>query len=217
MFSDDPTETLHRRVLDWMRTAIITGYFEAGSRIKQTDVAKLLGVSPTPVREAMRDLHAEALLTLSAQKSGIVRTIDVNDVEEIRTMTRLLEPQLAALAAERITADELVVAKRMQAEMEATDDEEVFFAQNRRFHAFLYGSARSPRLGGVMRSLHDSFPDYMSFSYSRIDNRRRDALEEHRVLLRALEERDPEAASAVMRIHWEPVLDELEKAVSGTR
>ncbi len=65
-----------------------------------------------------------------------------------------------------------------------------------------------------MRNLHDSTPDYISFSYTRLEHRRQDALEEHRALIRALEARDVASAAEVMRTHWEPVLDELEKATA---
>jgi DNA-binding GntR family transcriptional regulator len=210
--STDVSQTVHERVLEWLRDAIHTGRLAPGSKIVQTDIAETLGVSPTPVREAMRDLHAEGLLTLVPRRGAVVRSVDREEVEEIRMMCELLEPALARLTALHITDEEIAEAWRLQSEMERADDEQ-FLRLNRRFHYFLYECARSPRLAAVLRGLHDSTPSYLPFAFSRLSGRREEGLAEHIHFLHACTRRDADEAARLMAEHWRPVFDEIERSV----
>ena len=213
--SIDVSQTVHERVLAWLRDAIQTGRLEPGSKIVQTEIADTLGVSPTPVREAMRDLHAEGLLTLVPRRGAIVRSVDPAEVQEIRMLCELLEPALARLTAVNITDDELAEAWRLQSEMERADDKE-FLRLNRRFHYFLYDCARSPRTAGILRGLHDSTPSYLPFAFNRLAGRRVEGLAEHVRFLHACTRRDADEAARLITEHWRPVFDEIEQAARAT-
>jgi DNA-binding GntR family transcriptional regulator len=204
--------TLHERVRDWLRDAILSGRFEPGSRIVQTDIATMLNVSPTPVREAMRDLHAEGILTLHPRRGGTVRSLDVAEIREMRMLCDVLEPMCARLVAQRITPEELEHASRLQASMEAVSDYAEYFRLNRDFHSFLYDCAESSRLASILRGIHDSTPSYLPTTFARKQARHREGLDEHRRFLRACAERDADAAADIMRLHWTPVFDEVEQA-----
>ncbi|GAA2240795.1 GntR family transcriptional regulator [Herbiconiux moechotypicola] len=202
------SETVHERVRDWLRDAIQTGALAPGSKVVQTEVAERLGVSATPVREAMRDLHAEGLLTLVPRRGAIVRMTDPGDMAEIRRLCELLEPELARLTALHITDDELAAAWRIQAEMERADDQG-FLRLNREFHYFLYDCGRSPRLATILRNLHDATPAYLPFAFARLAERRTEGLAEHIALLHACTRHDADEAARLITEHWRPVFDEV--------
>jgi DNA-binding GntR family transcriptional regulator len=202
----DLAETVHERVRAWLRDAIQTGALAPGSKVVQTDVAERLGVSATPVREAMRDLHAEGLLTLVPRRGAIVRMTDPADMDEIRRLCELLEPELARLTAANITDDELAAAWRLQAEMERADAEG-FLRLNREFHYFLYDCARSPRTATILRNLHDATPSYLPFALARLAERRQEGLAEHVALLHACTRHDSDEAARLITEHWRPVFD----------
>lgn len=201
--------TVHERVRDWMRSAIVNGTLKSGSRIVQTEIAKMLGVSPTPVREAMRDLAAEGLIKLNARKVATVTALDADELREIRLLRETLEGLAARLCAERITEEELAEAERMQGEMERDPDLGKYVELNRAFHVFLYNAARSPRLTQMLLSLRAATPGMLSVTFTRSKERRLDGLDEHRRFLKACRDRDADAAEAIFRTHSSPAFDEM--------
>jgi DNA-binding GntR family transcriptional regulator len=203
---------LHERVRDWLRDAILSGRFEPGSRIVQTDIAAMLNVSPTPVREAMRDLHAEGILTLNPRRGGTVRSLDVAEIREMRMLCDVLEPMCARLVAERISPEQLEHASRLQRNMETVPDYAEYFRLNRDFHSYLYECAQSSRLANILRGIHDSTPSYLPTTFARKEARHQEGLDEHRRFLKACAENDADAAADIMRLHWTSVFDEVERA-----
>ncbi|WP_326552124.1 GntR family transcriptional regulator [Micromonospora sp. NBC_01813] len=202
--------TVHERVRDWMRSAIVNGTLKPGSRIVQIDIARMLGVSPTPVREAMRDLAAEGLIKVHARKVATVTAIDANELRDIRLLRETLEALAARLCAERITEAELAEAERMQEEMERDPDLSKYVELNRAFHVFLYNAARSPRLTQMLLSLRTATPGMLSVAFTRSKERRLDGLDEHRRFLKACGDRDLDAAEAIFRTHSSVAFDEME-------
>ncbi|MFY1636522.1 GntR family transcriptional regulator [Solwaraspora sp. WMMB335] len=201
--------TVHERVRDWMRSAIVDGTLKPGSRIVQTEIAQMLGVSPTPVREAMRDLAAEGLIKVHARKVATVTAIDADELRDIRLLRETLEALAARLCAERITDEELAEAERMQEEMERDPDLSKYVELNRAFHVFLYHAARSPRLTQMLLSLRTATPGMLSVAFIRSKERRLDGLDEHRRFLKACRDRDLDAAEAIFRTHSSAAFDEM--------
>jgi DNA-binding GntR family transcriptional regulator len=202
--------TVHERVRDWMRSAIVNGTLKPGSRIVQIDIAQMLGVSPTPVREAMRDLAAEGLIKVHARKVATVTAIDADELRDIRLLRETLEALAARLCAERITDQELAEAERMQEEMERDPDLGKYVELNRAFHLLLYQAARSPRLTQMLLSLRTATPGMLSVAFTRSKERRLDGLDEHRRFLKACRDRDLDAAETIFRTHSSVAFDEME-------
>jgi len=192
-----------------MRAAIADGTLEPGARIVQTEIAEKLGVSPTPVREAMRDLAAEGLIRMHARRVATVTSIDIGELQEIRLLRETLEGLCARLVAERITDDELAVAEQMQGEMERDSDLGVYVELNRRFHFHLYETARSPRLVQMLMSLRSATPGMLSVAFTRQTERRASGLEEHRRFLKACHDRDLDEAELAFRTHSAISFDEV--------
>ncbi|MFC0531435.1 GntR family transcriptional regulator [Phytohabitans kaempferiae] len=205
--------TVHERVRDWMRSAIVDGTLPRGSRIVQTEIAKLLGVSPTPVREAMRDLASEGLIKVHARRVATVTAIDADELRDIRLLRETLEALAARLCAERITDQELAEAERMQEEMERDPDLNKYVELNRTFHLLLYSAARSPRLTQMLQSLRAATPGMLSVAFIRSKERRLDGLDEHRRFLKACRDRDLDAAEAIFRGHSSASFDEMEASL----
>lgn len=206
----DISGTVHERVREWMRAAIADGTLEPGSRIVQTEIATLLGVSPTPVREAMRDLAAEGLIKMHARRVATVTSIDTDELREIRLLRVTLESLCARLCAERITPEDLAEAERMQEEMERDPDLGTYVELNRAFHLHLYEAARSPRLMQMLMSLRSATPGMLSVAFTRDAARRADGLEEHRRFLKACRDRDLDTAEQVLGGHVTVSFNELE-------
>lgn len=106
-----PYRTIQEYVLGTLRAEILQGVYKAGTRMRQEEVAKRLGVSTTPVREAFRDLRAEGLVAIDPNKGVEVRGLTADDVSEIYELRMLLEPMLAARACLRASAAQLDAAQ----------------------------------------------------------------------------------------------------------
>jgi DNA-binding GntR family transcriptional regulator len=207
-------DTLQERVAAWLRHAIVTGRFSPGERLVQADIAEHLKVSLTPVREAMRDLAAEGLLTLSPRRGVVVRVLTRAEVQELRMLCAILERTCGELIAQRITPDELAHAHRLDQTMWSLSSLEDYFALNTQFHRFLYETARSPELTAILRRIHDATMPYLPATFVRSQLRHRDGLEEHRRFLAACAQRDAEAAGDIMMQHFDMLFEQIEQIIA---
>ena len=110
--------TAHEFVRESLRRAILRGDLTGGSRLIQGEVAATLNVSTTPVREALRDLATEGLITLDRHRGGTVRELDWDDMEEIGMVREALDPLAVRLFCERITDEQLREAESLWRQME---------------------------------------------------------------------------------------------------
>ena len=130
-----------------------------GLALIQADLATMLNVSTTPVREALRDLATEGLITLDRHRGGVVRELNWQEMEEIRLIRHQLEPLAVRLVVENITDEELAEAERLRARMAKERDLGNWVELNTQFHLVFHDSTgvQSPRRdpqglrGGVHR------------------------------------------------------------------
>lgn len=207
-------DTLQERVAAWLRQAIVTGRFAPGERLVQADIAAHLNVSLTPVREAMRDLAAEGLLTLNPRRGVSVRVLTLAEVRELRMLCALLERKSGELIAERISDAQLAHARALDQAMWALTTLEDYFALNSRFHLFLYETAQSPELMAVLRRVHDATMPYLPATFLRAAARHRDGLQEHRAFLAACTARDSINAGEIMTQHFDVMFDQIEQIIA---
>jgi DNA-binding GntR family transcriptional regulator len=207
-------DTLQERVAAWLRHAIVTGRFSPGERLVQADIADHLKVSLTPVREAMRDLAAEGLLTLSPRRGVSVRVLTLPEVQELRMLCAILERKCGELVAQRITENELAHARWLDKTMWSLSSLEDYFAFNNQFHLFLYETARSPELTSILRRIHDATMPYLPATFVRAQLRHRDGLQEHRRFLAACAERDAPSAGEIMMRHFDIMFDQIEHIIA---
>jgi DNA-binding GntR family transcriptional regulator len=141
-----------------LRELIITGELEPGTPLRQRDLAARFGVSPTPVREALRRLQAEGLVDHDLHRGASVIEAEVGAGDEAYQVRAVLESLAARIAAARATDEDLVELRRLQAKFAACslDDPELLEC-NRQFHFRIYEASRSPILLALLRLLWQAF------------------------------------------------------------
>lgn len=192
-------------VREELRHKILTGELEGGTHLTQVDIAREMGVSTTPVREAFRELASEGLFSLDVQRGAIVRQPNLEDAEEIFMMRRMLEPQASRLAANWITDEELHAVRKSHNGMVGAVGMSDWFSYNREFHRDILSAARSPRLVSVLHSLFDATAVYIGLSLRSVDTPFGIGQADHVAILAALEQRDGEALAARVIEHLDHV------------
>ena len=193
--------TAHEFVRESLRRAILRGDLSGGSRLIQGDLATTLNVSTTPVREALRDLATEGLITFDRHRGGIVRELNWDDMEEINLVRKQLDPLTTRLACERLTEDQLDEAERLYERMATEQDLGDWVELDVRFHFIFEEATGVSRLIGIMKGLEQSSAVYVAQAQRWHPEIRRRANEQHRALIDACRDRDADTAIEVMSGH----------------
>lgn len=197
-------------VASLLREAIVSGRLPPGRRLRQEEVARQLGLSWTPVREAFRQLEVEGWLVIEQHRGAIVTPLSLEDFEDIYLLRIAVEPLAARLSAERLDEQTLAALERLQAEMQRLDlrraeDWVAYLRQERDFHGTLYRVVGRRRLYELVMSLRDAAHRYLRASFA-IPDEPRQHQQVHADLLDACRRRDGAAAEATMRRALERVL-----------
>ncbi|HEY0617820.1 MAG TPA: GntR family transcriptional regulator [Kribbella sp.] len=188
-----------------VREQILRAELEPGSVIQQGPLARELGISTTPLREAMRRLMSDGLVELDAHRDARVSTLNAEEARDLLEMRRSLDPLAAGLAAERRTREDLDRIRRTAAELEPlrTDPRVQELATHRRFHSSIYGASHNELLTKTLDGLWDRADRYRRLALeserSQQDLDRTHA--EHLALVEAVAAGDAETAAMVMRHH----------------
>jgi DNA-binding GntR family transcriptional regulator len=195
--------TLAARALDGLRAAIVAGRLAAGERYSVGALAAELGVSRTPVREALLALERQGLVRFERNKGVRILAPSAADLEEVFALRLLLEVPAARRAAGRLAPaglDDLDAALAAMEEAAAAGDEAAFMAHDQRFHALLLAAAGSPRLVAAVGQLRDHVRSAGASTVGR--SRDLHAIHAEHVAIRdAVRAGDPAAAAAAMRAH----------------
>ena len=199
--------TAHSYAYEALRNKILTGEMAPGAPLIQATLAKDLGVSMTPVREALRDLATEGLVTLLPHKGAAVTSLDLADAKEIQTIRLKLEPDATRLAVDNVSLDVLNQAEKLYSDMSEASDHR-WVVCNREFHKVLLSPAPAPRLVSILSSLLEAAALYVPLAIShRVGP---DPQVEHRAILDAYLRRDPEAAAKAVADHIRSSIHSLE-------
>lgn len=193
--------TLHERVVSRLREAILNGEFQPGERLIQEELAEAMGVSRMPIREALRQLEKEGLVTLEAHKGAIVTPITLEDIEEIYELRANLE----ALGLERsmrdLSRDDKNRLQQLADDMEQAvqkQNAERFIALNAEFHRMLRKGSKWRRLHNFLELLWHGFPPHTPNILPRQMDQ---SLLEHKEILQAIEAGDGERAKRTIQKH----------------
>lgn len=196
-----PSAAAHDEAYAHILWALRHGRFRAGQRLIPEAIASEIGTSRMPVREALRRLAAEGLLTIRANRGVTVNALDVRDMQEVFEMRAVLEGLAVRLAVPRLGPAELRRLERMVDEMEDRDAPAAdWTTAHRAFHETLCGYGDSPRLLRQIASLHAVVEPHMRI-WDGMADRHVGTREHHDLLLRALRSGDPEACELAMRRH----------------
>jgi DNA-binding GntR family transcriptional regulator len=181
---------------------IRAGRLKPGDRLTETEIAERLGISRTPVREAIRQMESDGLVNHIPRVGAAVRTLDYTEITELYEMRAVLEGTAARFAARAVSEVELAELDAINAEMAAATDTSSLSDANHLFHAALLNAARNRFLvksvEAVQKTLLILGPSTMEEG-----SRAAQAIAEHERLLSALRAHDCDAAEAVMRAHIE--------------
>jgi DNA-binding GntR family transcriptional regulator len=198
---DQGRRTAHEFVRDSLRRAILRGDLSGGARLIQADLATTLNVSTTPVREALRDLATEGLITLDRHRGGVVRELNWSDMDEIRTIRRQLEPLALKLVVGHANEDDLRRADEIRVRMSKEKDLGNWVELNTAFHEVFHDATGSARLAAIMRKFEESSALYVAQAQRWHPEIRRHADDDHQALIDAIRNGDAERAIDVMLGH----------------
>lgn len=201
----DSYKPLRELVFETLREAIIEGELPPGERLMEVQVAEELGVSRTPVREAIRKLELEGLVAMIPRKGAYVSGLSMKDLIEVFEIRGALEGVASALSAERATEEELESLERhlvKTAELIEKKDFHAVVDVDTDFHSLLYETSRNARLAQIISNLREQIQRFRQTSLS-YPGRMKEALEEHRKIVEAISDRNPELARQLAQEHIE--------------
>ncbi|MDR3592704.1 MAG: GntR family transcriptional regulator [Negativicutes bacterium] len=201
----DSYKPLREVVSEALREAIINQTLKPGERLMEIQLAEELGVSRTPIREAIRRLELEGFLVMVPRRGTYVADLSLKDINEVFEIRTALDVLAAGLAAERITEEELEQMERLLVQIgeciEHGDAEAIVDADGQ-FHDILYRASRNDRLVGIISNLREQFTRFRTISMA-YPGRIKNTLDEHRRLVEAIGQRDSELAQQYAREHME--------------
>ena len=201
----DGYKPLRDIVFETLREAIINQTLKPGERLMEIQLAEEMGVSRTPVREAIRKLELEGLVVMVPRKGAYVAGISMKDIHEVYELRSALEALAASLAAVRITDEELEEMERqMVREAKETEENNLqgIVSIDTTFHDLLYQAAHNQRLGQFINILQEQLQRFRAATLSR-PGRSKYALEEHKKIVEALANKDAKLAAKLATEHIE--------------
>ena len=195
--------SLKRKVYDRIREDILNGVYKEHEELKEATLGKKMDVSRTPVREALRQLELEGLVEIVPNKGARVTGITKKDIEDIYQIRYLLEGLSARWATEHVT-EELI--DKMEETLYLTEFHAKkgnfmqVFELDSQFHELMYAASGSKMLNHILSDFH-MYVTRMRKSILSSDSRSKNSTEEHRAILEAIKERDPDKAEQYAHDH----------------
>lgn len=194
---------LYQAVAERLREQIFNRVLEPGSWIDEQKLAIELGISRTPLREALKVLAVEGLVTMKVRRGAYVTEVSTQDVKHIYHLLALLESDAAAAAATVASPAQLQDLRKLHDSLEReVHQRDFYFATNEAFHIQLLevaGNRWAQQIVADLRKIMKLNRHHSLFKQGRIE----DSLQEHRELMTALENHDAENARRLMRVHFE--------------
>lgn len=184
-----------------LKKDIESGAMSPGSRVRENEIAERLGISRTPVREALRRLETEGLIVHAPHQGAVIAELDHQAVIELYDIRETLEGTAARYAARHASEAEIQdLAELVDSELESGGDVAALAQLNRAFHAALYRAGHNRYLLKVLMSLRDSMI-LLGGTTLGVPDRFVAAHEEHLAIITAISDRDPDRAEAAARTH----------------
>jgi DNA-binding GntR family transcriptional regulator len=196
-------KTLSAQVYERIREAIVQQVLPAGQRIDQNKLADDLQVSLVPVREAMKTLEAEGLVSIIPRRGAFVTEISLKDLADLYFARQLIEGEATYHAVQRMTESDFEAMKTLIGQMrEATDRDDLreFMRLNRTFHMTIYGSLNNPHISQTIISLWERSEIYR-FRFLFISHSIENIHAEHEAILQACRQQDQQHAKDLAKQH----------------
>ena len=188
-----------------LRTSILDGTFGSGQRIVIDQVAKEMGMSIIPVREAIRQLESDGLITYKPYSGAVVTSIDEKEYIDTLMVLSVLEGYATALSSEHLTSIDIGRLIQLNRDMEKAVEEfefELFGELNRTFHASIIQKCGNPVLIEKIEETQDRMDRVRKSIFSMVPKRAQQSIQEHAELIQCLKEKAPsEQIEAIIRNH----------------
>ena len=208
--------SLGSRVFQRIRDDIQKGKYEEQDELRENTIGKELGVSRTPVREALRQLELEGLVSIIPNKGAYVTGISPKDVSDIYMIRSMLEGLCARWATENITdeqldeLDEIMLLSEFHMKKEGGGSADQVTELDGKFHAILYEASNSKILSHVLMDFH-KYVQLARRSSVVSEERARKSIREHKQILRAIRDKDADLAEQLANEHILHVIQNLKK------
>ncbi len=204
-------ELLNHKAYLVLKRAIIRGDLTPNSKLILTEIAKSLGISNTPIREAINKLSSEGFVNIIPNKGIKIVKINIEDIQEILQIRAALDCLIAKLAAKKITDKEIVNMMKIINKMEYSvkeDDRLTYNDLDIKFHDFLLNITENNKLKEIYNNLIVRAYRFRIRTLS-IPNRMNLSFKEHRDIALAIKERNPDKADKLSQIHVENILKSI--------
>ncbi|MDX1267358.1 MAG: GntR family transcriptional regulator [Oceanisphaera sp.] len=195
--------SLHEEVADCVRTMIIEGELKEGQRIHEPELCQQLDISRTPLREALKVLHSEGLVTIEPNRGAWVATITPEEIREHFEIISSLERRAAELTAVKVSESDLARLSKLQDKLERhyqARERNEYFETNQHIHRLIIELAGNDTLTQLHHQLMNrvSRGRYLAIG---MQHRWEESVDEHRALLDALRDRNAELAGRILAEH----------------
>ena len=206
-------KTLHEEIANNLREMIMSGELREGDKIKENELCDMMGISKTPLREALRVLSAEGLIRLIPNRGSYVTTPTFEEIKEMFDVMVALEGLCARTAAEKMSDRDFKELEGLHQELEKNykrKDQKEYIRQNNLYHSYVQKLAGNKTLNQIVNGLRQKILLYR-FQSLNLQGRFEQSIEEHRSLLEAFRKRDPKKAESLMKSHLKKQCDAMEK------
>ena len=204
--------SLRGRVFQSIREDILSGRYEQNTELKEAAIGAELGVSRTPVREALRQLELEGLVTIIPNRGAYVNMITAKDVQDIYVIRSMLEGLCARWATQSITEEQLDSMEETLCLSEyhtSKKNYEKLYELDSLFHEQLYEAGGSRILNHILSDFHDYVKMVRKATIS-TSSRSVTSTEEHRAIFEAIKEKDPDKAEALAKKHVKHTIESIQ-------
>lgn len=214
-----PNERVVDTVRETLREAILEGRLAPGQKLSVPELARQMGVSRSPVREAVLQLVGEGLAVERTRRGVVVANLNVRDLGEIYEVREVLEALAVRLAAQRARPEQLRAMQdvlQRQRQAIASRDPQLYSQTNQQLHTLISQSSGNPRLQRILALLFGE----MQLAFRTLSNNPAHTMrghQEHCRIVEALEARDPDAAEAAMRRHLASTRLEIDRLSQARR
>jgi len=219
-YSGIPRQSLPSAVADKLRDQIIRGEIPEGAQLRQDAIATQYQVSRIPVREALRQLDAEGLISIVPNRGAIVPALSPDDIQELFSIRALLEPEVLKLSIPHLTKDDFAeadaVLREYVNELRREEHVSAWGRLNWQFHSILYSRANQPRFMAIIRNVNNSGERYTRLQLYLTHGIKR-ANEEHHQILELCRSRSVAAACDLLREHIRHAGDSLKGVLEQKR
>jgi len=213
----DSYQPLRDVIFETLRKAIVSGDIKPGERLMEVSLANQMGVSRTPVREAIRRLEAEGLVTMTPRKGTHVAELSVKDIMDVLEVRTVLDKLATDLAAKRMQPSQLKALENVHEQYIACVEKnniEGAIKKDIEFHDLIYAASGNPRLVAVAGSLREHVYRFRVIYMSGGDPIAENVLNEHEEILAALKEANNNLASDLAEKHIRNQMETIIKTVT---